>query len=138
MARSISINSILAFVLSLAMVFGALAIASPTNAQLDAQNTGLAATAGQAGYGDAPVEVPVVIGRIIAIGIGLIGLILFLFIIWGGFMWITASGDPTKIQKAQGIIINAVIGVVVVLTAYAVTNFAIGQLTNPETGILAP
>ena len=138
MARSITFNSILAFVLSLAMVFGALAIASPTYAQLDAQNTGLAATAGQAGYGDAPVEVPVVIGRIIAIGIGLIGLILFLFIMWGGFIWITASGDPTKIQKAQGIIINAVIGVVVVLSAYAVTNFAITQLTKPETGILAP
>ncbi len=48
MARSITFNSILAFVLSLAMVFGALAIASPTYAQLDAQNTGLAATAGQA------------------------------------------------------------------------------------------
>ncbi len=120
------------------MILGAIAIASPANAVLDAQNTGLTATAGQAGYGEAPVEVPVVIGRVINIGIGLVGLVLFLFIIWGGFIWITASGDPTKIQKAQGIIINAVIGVVVVLSAYAVTNFAITQLTKPETGILAP
>jgi hypothetical protein len=129
---------VLAFLLSLVMIFGALSVALPANAQLDATNTGLKATAGQAGYGQEPVEVAVVIGRIIAIGIGLLGLILFVFIMYGGFIWMTAQGDSTKIQKAQGIIMNSVIGVIVVLSAYAVTNFAIGQLTNPATGILAP
>ncbi len=112
--------------------------AIPGNAQIDAASTGLQSSAQTAGYGATPVDVPVVIGRIINIGIGILGLLLFLYIIYGGFLWMTAAGDSGKIEKAQGMIFNAVIGVLVVLSAYAIANFIINQLTNQQSGILNP
>lgn len=121
------------------MILGALVfVAAPASAQISPENTGLVESARQAGYGEAAVGLPDVIGRIINILIGLIGLILFLFVLYGGIMWMIAQGDPTKIGKAQGIILNAVMGVIVVLAAYAITNFVITQFTKPETGILNP
>lgn len=121
------------------MAFGFMIASAPgASAQLDAQSTGLEATAGQAGYGSQPVEVTTVIGRIIAIGIGLLGLVLFIFIVYGGIIWMSAQGDPQKVTKAQGMITNAVIGMIIVMAAYAISNFVITQLGSPETGIVAP
>ena len=136
MAKLARIQTIL---LSALMILSAFSVAlSPAHAQINAENTGLADSARSAGYGESPVSLPDVIGRIISILIGLIGLILFLFILYGGIMWMIAQGDPTKVGKAQGIIYNAVVGVIVVLAAYAITNFVINQFTQPETGLLNP
>lgn len=121
------------------IVLGALSfVMTPALAQISPENTGLVESARQAGYGETAVGLPDLIGRIINILIGLIGLILFLFILYGGIMWMTARGDSTKVEKAQGIILNAVIGVIVVLAAYAVTSFVINQFTKPETGLINP
>lgn len=134
MAKLVRIQT---FLVGVAMILGSFSVATaPALAQISAENTGLVDTARQAGYGETAVGLPDVIGRIINILIGLIGLILFLFILYGGIMWMIAQGDPTKVTKAQGIIYNAVIGVLVVLAAYAITNFIITQFTKPETGIL--
>lgn len=136
MAKLVRIQTLL---VSGLMILGALAfVAAPASAQISPENTGLVESARQAGYGEAAVGLPDLIGRIINILIGLIGLILFLFILYGGILWMTASGDATKVTKAQGIILNAVIGVIVVLAAYAVTSFVINQFTQPETGLLNP
>lgn len=136
MAKLVRIQTLL---VSGLMILGALAfVAAPASAQISPENTGLSDSAREAGYGEAAVELPDLIGRIINILIGLIGLILFLFVLYGGIMWMIAGGDSTKITKAQGIIYNAVIGVVVVLAAYAITSFVINQFTKPETGLLNP
>ena len=56
------------------------------------------------------------------------GVIATAFIIYGGFMYLTSSGDPSKVRKGRQILIYAVIGLVVVLAAAAITNFVIGVL----------
>lgn len=50
--------------------------------------------------------------------------ILFLgLILYGGFLWMTARGQGEQVTKAKNVIINAVLGLVVVAAAYAITTF---------------
>ena len=48
----------------------------------------------------------------------LAGLAFFLYLILAGFQLMTSGGDPAGIQAAQGKILNAVIGLVVIFTSY--------------------
>ena len=54
-----------------------------------------------------------------------VGIIFFLYIIYAGFLWVTAHGDEDRITKAKSILKNNIIGVVVVLAAGVIVNYAI-------------
>ncbi|HKL17064.1 MAG TPA: pilin [Patescibacteria group bacterium] len=75
-------------------------------------------------------ELVEVIGNVIRIVIGFIGLIALVIFIVGGFMWMTAGGSEDQIKKAKSLMKNAVIGIIIVVLAYAATTFIIDQLTN--------
>jgi hypothetical protein len=66
---------------------------------------------------------PMFIGRIINIALGFLGVIFLGLSIYGGFIWMMAKGDSAQIEKAQNIIKNSIIGLVIVVAAYAITNF---------------
>jgi len=48
----------------------------------------------------------------------LAGLILFIFLIIGGFGLLTSGGSPDKVKAAQGKITSAVIGFVIIFISY--------------------
>lgn len=48
------------------------------------------------------------------------GIILFAMLVFGGFTFLFSGGDPKQVQKAQGTISNAIIGLVVVLASYLI------------------
>lgn len=48
-------------------------------------------------------------------------------------MWMTAGGDEQKVTKAKDLITQAVIGLIVVLAAYAITAFIGTELINTDT-----
>jgi type IV secretory pathway VirB2 component (pilin) len=50
-------------------------------------------------------------------------------IIIGGIMYATSVGEPGKINNAKNMIVFAVVGLVIVLSAFAITNFVIGGLS---------
>ena len=55
--------------------------------------------------------------------------VLFLgMMLYGGYNWMTAMGDDEKITKAKETIISALIGVIIIIAAYAVTFFVINNL----------
>lgn len=60
--------------------------------------------------------------------IGIVGLLAVIFIIVGGFQYITSSGDAAKATKAKNTILYAVIGLVIALLAYAIVNFVIEKV----------
>lgn len=49
-------------------------------------------------------------------------LLTFVFLIMGGFTWITAGGDKTKLEKARDEITHAIIGLIVVGASYALAS----------------
>lgn len=89
-----------------------------------------------------PKTVPEMIGNVIGTALSMIAVIFFILMVYGGFLWMTAHGDSGQIDKAKDTIIAAVIGIIVVLAAYAITNFVFdavnGTKTPPTTPPTAP
>jgi hypothetical protein len=95
---------------------------------------GLNAAAGASGLqtsGDGAItDLPTTIGKIIGTGLSFIGVIFFVLMIYGGIIWMTARGNDQQVQKAKGIMESAIIGLIIVLSAYAITAFIGDQLTG--------
>ncbi|MFH1620790.1 MAG: IPT/TIG domain-containing protein [Patescibacteria group bacterium] len=70
----------------------------------------------------------VIVVNIINVALGLIGIILVSLIVYAGFLWMTSGGDAEKTGKAKKIITNAIIGLVIILSAWAITKFVIEKL----------
>ncbi len=72
------------------------------------------------------------LGGIIAILVravlGLLAIIFLILMIMAGFNWMTAGGDEAKVKKAQDTIKTAIIGLLIVLAAYAITYFIFNYL----------
>jgi hypothetical protein len=54
--------------------------------------------------------------------------------LYAGLMWMTARGDATKAEKAKDTIMRAVIGIIIIASAYAITSFVISRVTDPDAG----
>lgn len=57
------------------------------------------------------------------------GAIAVLVMVIAGFMFVTSNGSPERIKVARTMILSAVIGLVVVLMAAAITAFVIKEAT---------
>lgn len=69
------------------------------------------------------------VGRII---VGLINLVFILsvivallYLIWGGFKWLTSGGDKTAVQSAREHIVAAIVGLVIIFMSYFILNFIV-------------
>ena len=89
-------------------------------------NAGIEPIAAATGLGTADIRV--VVGRIIYVALGILGTILLVLIVYAGFLWMTAGGNEDQVDKAKTYIKNAVIGLVIVLSSYAITYFVITRL----------
>ncbi len=79
-------------------------------------------------------DLPKLVGNLIAQAITLLGAVLLVMLLWGGFLWMTAGGEGEKVKKAKAIIQNAIIGLVIIVAAYAIANFVIAALSNATGG----
>jgi TRAP-type C4-dicarboxylate transport system permease small subunit len=55
------------------------------------------------------------------------GIVAVIVIIIAGYMYVTSNGDPSSTTKAKNAILYAVIGLVVVISAFAITWFVMGS-----------
>lgn len=60
----------------------------------------------------------------------LVGIVAVLFLILGGFQYITSAGNPENINKAKTTITYTIIGVLITLLSYAVVKFIVSQFTK--------
>jgi len=72
------------------------------------------------------------LAQIVAVAIqaflGLLGIIFLVLMITAGFKWMTASGNEEKLTEAKETIWRAVIGLIIVVAAYAITYFVFNSL----------
>ncbi len=83
------------------------------------------------GLGDAGVKE--IVNNIISIILGFLGLIAVILILIGGFLWMTAGGNEDRVKKGRQYIINGVIGLIIILAAYAIASFVITNLVDATT-----
>lgn len=66
---------------------------------------------------------PLKIGNVIEVVLAFVGVLFLILMIYGGYIWMMARGNEQETEKAKKIIQNALIGIVVVLAAYAITTY---------------
>lgn len=86
-----------------------------------AENTGLVA----ASESD-PKQMAVDIVKYLMTFLGIIAVVVILL---GGFKWMTAAGNEDKVSEAKKLIIAGVIGLIIILCAFAIVTFVVG-ITN--------
>ena len=71
-------------------------------------------------FGNSPSD----LGVLLTVGIRIFFIVgaiaVLIYVLWGAFNWITSGGDKERVQKAQGKIRNAIIGIMIMVLMLAV------------------
>ena len=76
-----------------------------------------------------------IVGRIINIALGILGIIAVGIILLGGFKWMTAGGNEDKASEARQLLGAGVIGLVIILSSWALATFIINQIYGATTSV---
>jgi hypothetical protein len=68
-------------------------------------------------------DIPTILGYLISTVLSLVGIFFFLLILYAGFIWMTAAGSTERVDSAKKKMTAAVVGLVIILSAYALTSF---------------
>ena len=79
-------------------------------------------------------DIRVTVARIINVALGLLGIIFLVLTVYAGFRWMTAGGNEDAVKDARKILFAGVIGLAIVLSAYAISRFVVGELFFATTG----
>ena len=63
-------------------------------------------------------DLETIFANVLAAALGLAGIVLFVTLVMGGFSYLTAGGDPKKLEGAKGTITYAIYGIIFVALAY--------------------
>lgn len=74
------------------------------------------------------------VGLLINSVLSIVGVLLLVYLIYGGFKWMTAGGDSKATGEAQSILRNAVIGLVIIVLSYYIADFVMRQLMTVTSG----
>ncbi|MFA5076049.1 MAG: pilin [Patescibacteria group bacterium] len=74
------------------------------------------------------------LGRIIKYALTFLGVIFFLFMIYGGIRWMVAQGNEEQVTEAKKMIKSSVIGLVIILSAGIVAWVVFEYLFKATTG----
>ena len=75
-------------------------------------------------------DIRLTIAKIIRVILGLLGIIALSLMLYGGFVYMTAGGEDQKIATAKKIIVNGAIGLVIILSSFAITQFILNKLAG--------
>ena len=115
-------NKSVLFILGIFLV--GIFVAHPVYAQDVVQN--LSAVGESAGFGTTGLYT--IIGRIIKVFFGILAAVALVLIIFAGYKWMTAAGDEKQIEDAKNILKNGVIGLAIIASSFAITQFVMSKL----------
>ncbi|MBI4256456.1 Ig-like domain-containing protein [Candidatus Uhrbacteria bacterium] len=105
-------------------VFGLLMAAVPALAQETAfEQFGDASTLSQD-------SIAIIIARVIRVALTLVGIIFTCLIIYAGFLYLLARGEPEPIKKAKNIFRQSIIGLIIIFSAYSIATFILNRLLD--------
>lgn len=74
----------------------------------------------------------IIVGRLIQSGLGLLGVVVVVIVMWAGYKWMVSGGKEEKVADARKTIINLIIGLAIMLSAYSIVNFIIDAVTEAQ------
>lgn len=106
--------------LSAGLFFAQSALAAPLDLGLQPLNA--------TGLGHADIRI--IIGNIIRVALGLLGILAVGLMLYAGFEWMTSGGNEEQIGTAKKILINATIGLAIILSSYSIVAFVMTKLVE--------
>lgn len=70
----------------------------------------------------------IIIASIVQVILGFLGVLAVLFILYAGFLWMTAAGNEEKIASAKEILTHTIVGLLIILSAFAIATFVLRAL----------
>jgi len=78
-------------------------------------------------YGEATglssTDIRISIIRVIRVILGVLGIIALILIVYAGFIWMTSGGNANNIEKAKKILASTVIGLIIIIMAFAIVQY---------------
>ncbi|MCX6797944.1 MAG: pilin [Candidatus Falkowbacteria bacterium] len=93
-------------------------------------NSGLNSTASSSGFDQTKKNPENFIQPIITAILSLIGVLFLGLAIFGGIKWMTAKGNDQQLEQAKQILTNAIVGLIVVAAAYAISYFVLKSIAS--------
>lgn len=72
-------------------------------------------------------------GSIINAALGFLGIIAVVIVLLGGFKYMISGGNEEKTGEAKKLIVSGIIGLAIILSAWAITTFVISNLVTATT-----
>ncbi|PLX26576.1 hypothetical protein C0581_04050 [Candidatus Parcubacteria bacterium] len=77
----------------------------------------------------------IIITSIINVTLGLLRIIATVLILYAGFRWMTSGGNQESVDTAKKTLFAAVVGLVIILSAYAISNYVLTNLYKATKGV---
>lgn len=113
-------------------MLGASLVPFAASAQLGSAGESLSEVGTEIGASDQ--DLPELVGGLINILLSLLGIIFVVLLVYAGFLYTTAAGNDSQVTKAKDIMKTSIIGLVIVVSAFAISTFIIGALVDVGTG----
>ncbi len=79
-------------------------------------------------------DLPTTIASLIRVVLGVLGIIAVVIILIGGFKWMTSGGNDEKVKSARKVMTSGIIGLVIVLSAFAIAQFVLSSVVTATSG----
>jgi len=77
-------------------------------------------------------DVTVTYLRVIVVFTWALGIIAFLAIVYGGFLYLTAGAEAEKAERGKKVLVGAIIGMIIIFVSYAAYNTFIKTMTRTD------
>lgn len=103
---------------------------NPANPPAPDPTYGLNTTGGAAGFDTSQDKSDLnrIMGLVINWGFTMFGFVFFMFMLVGGYLWLTAGSNEEKVNKAKTIIGTSISGLLIVFMAYALARAVVDAL----------
>ncbi|MDD5031570.1 MAG: pilin [Patescibacteria group bacterium] len=126
--KQVSILALLTLILTFPyFVFGQEAYKGPT---MKGALEGLGGASGYETSGISETSVSAIAGTAVSVFLSILGIIFIALILYGGYLWMMARGNDEQLTRAKELITSAVIGLIIVVAAYAASYFIFDRLTR--------
>ena len=79
-------------------------------------------------------DLPTTIASLIRVVLGVLGIVAVVIILIGGFKWMTSGGNDEKVKSARKVMTSGIIGLVIVLSAFAIAQFVLSSVVTATSG----
>lgn len=67
---------------------------------------------------------------IVQLVLSALGTLFVVFMVYAGYIWLTAAGNEQKVSKAKTILFQSIIGLIIVIAAYSISYFVISAFKS--------